>query len=109
MIFCPCGRRWIGRYKNHLHRAYYRCPTSESESWRSACPARFSFRQEVIETAIWTQVTAYLLHPETLFAEVARQREQQAAESERRGHLRGALESAITDVDRKLGALLHVS
>jgi hypothetical protein len=106
MIFCPCRRRWLGRYKTSPPRAYYRCPTSAAEPWLAACPARFSIRQEVIEEAVWRQVTDYLLNPDTLFAEVARQRDEQAAEPELRARCLEAIDAAITEVDRKLGSLL---
>lgn len=106
LVFCSCGRRWVGRYKNHLKRAYYRCPTSESEPWRKACPARFSIRQEILEEAVWREVQAFLLDPDQLQAGLRRyfqEKEAERLESEARMQ---AIVRALDDVDRKLGSLL---
>jgi site-specific DNA recombinase len=103
MIFCPCGRRWVGRYKANVSRAYYRCPTTKAEAWQSTCPAQFSIRADALEAAVWGQVADYLLHPDSLFAEVSRRRDEQTAEAQRRARRFEAVEAAITDVDRKWG------
>ena len=88
LVFCPCGRRWTGRYKNHLNRAYYRCPTTEGEPWRTDCPARFGIEQTRLEQGVLSAIKAFLLDPSTRAAGVAAERER------------------LADIDRKLGALL---
>jgi site-specific DNA recombinase len=105
-IFCTCGRRWVGRYKNHLDRAYYRCPTSEHEPWRKACESRFSYRQEVVEGAVWSYVIGQLLHPDRLGAEIARQQQSAQLDAQSRATRLGTLHSQLRDVDRKLEILV---
>jgi site-specific DNA recombinase len=105
-IFCTCGRRWIGRYKNHFDRACYRCATTESEPWRTACPSRFGFRQEVIEAAVWRYVIGELLNPENLSAEIERQRAAAEGENTRQAGRLRAIDAELRDVDRKLEILV---
>jgi site-specific DNA recombinase len=106
MLVCSCGRRCAGRYKNHLDRGYYRCPGSYTEGWYSKCAARFSIRQDLLEPRVWERVTDYLLNPDTLRAEVQRQREAEASAAGRRASQLQAIEASIDDVDRKLETLL---
>jgi site-specific DNA recombinase len=106
MVFCPCGRRWTGRFKNHLNRAYYRCPATEAEYWRQRCDSRFGIRQEILEDAVWEKVAAFFLEPENLIAEIERQRAKAKEETERKVNRLEAIDQAIADVDRKMGILL---
>lgn len=106
MVFCRCGRRWTGIYKNHLKRAYYRCPTNEAELWRHRCDNRYSIRQEVLENTVWANVSALFLDPKTLLDGLNAQRETSAEELERRTRRIAAVEQTIKDVDAKLGMLL---
>lgn len=107
MVFCPCGRRWIGRYKNHLKRGYYRCPSNEAERWRRGCNNRFSIRQEVLETAVWERICALLLDPENLRSEIERRRAESEAEAVRKKERLVAIDAAIAEVDRKMSVLLN--
>lgn len=106
MIFCPCGRRRIGRYKNHLQRAYYRCPATEAEYWRNRCEHRYSHRQEILEDAVWNKVYEFILQPENLLEEMEQQRAQANEDAERKAKRIEAISSAISEVDRQLGLLL---
>jgi site-specific DNA recombinase len=105
-IFCTCGRRWVGRYKNHFDRAYYRCPTSENEPWRKACPTRFGFRQEDIEGAVWRYVIGQLLNPENLEAELERQRQMHQDERVQVGGRVRDLNARLKEVDRRIDILI---
>lgn len=106
MVFCPCGRRWTGRYKNHLDRAYYRCPSTEREGWRKACLNRFGIRQETLEAGVWQYVFGELLHPDRLTAELERQQADAAQQTAKREQRRKAIDAAIKAVDRKLEILV---
>jgi site-specific DNA recombinase len=106
MVFCPCGRRWVGRYKNHLDRAYYRCPSTEAEFWREKCSSRFGIRQEILEGAVWNAVVEFLSRPEALLAGIRKRREQDASESKKRSQRLTSIERALANVDGKLGQLL---
>lgn len=106
MIICTCGRHFIGRYKNYLGRAYYRCPSSEREHWRRACPVRFSYRQEIIERVVWTYVIDEVLHPDRLLAVAEREQREHETEVRRRAQRLRAAEAELADLDRKLGHLL---
>ena len=106
MIFCGCGRRWVGIYKNHLDRAYYRCPTNEAEHWRKRCENRYSIRQEVLEDAVWKNIAGLFLDPKTLLEGLAEQRQASAEHVERKQRRRAAIEQAMADIDRKLEMLL---
>lgn len=108
MIFCTCGRRRVGRYKNHLDKAYYRCPTTEAESWRNGCTARFSYRQERVEAAVWGKVVEFLLDPATIAVEVERQRKAQATQSEKRARRLATVRKELADIEKKLAALLDM-
>ncbi len=66
LVFCRCGRRWTGRYKNHLKRAYYRCPVTKKERWMGSCDMPGGIRQDKLEDAIWHKVSDALLNPDNL-------------------------------------------
>jgi site-specific DNA recombinase len=107
LVFCPsCGRRWTGRYKNHLNRAYYRCPTTEGEPWRQDCKARFGLEQQKLETAVLHAVKSFLLDPETRAAGVTAEQERVSVERARLTGDLAAVDRRIADVERRLGALL---
>jgi site-specific DNA recombinase len=106
LVFCPCGRRWVGRYKNHLKRAYYRCPTTESEPWRNACTNRFSIRQENLEDTVWRAVRDFVLEPDNLRAQIERQRRDCKLEADKKLERLRTIERFIADTDKKLGMLL---
>ena len=105
-IFCVCGRRWVGRYKAHLDRGYYGCPANVTERWRTACPSRFSYRQDRIEPAVWRYVFGELLSPTRLAAEIARQREAAQAETATRAARLGRLQAQLGAINRKLDILI---
>jgi site-specific DNA recombinase len=106
MVFCPCGRRRVGCYKNHLDRAYYRCPATESEYWRSRCEHRYGHRQEILEDAVWAKVYELILEPDNLLMEIEHQRAQANEDVERKTKRLEAIESAISEVDRQMVILL---
>lgn len=107
LVFCECGRRCVGRYKKEPNFAYYRCPVTDREYWRSDCPVRYHLRQDWLEATVWNYVLSRLQDPDLLMAEVQRQREAQREQAERRAERLRAVEAALADVDRKLGALLE--
>jgi site-specific DNA recombinase len=106
LVFCPCGRRWVGLYKNRLKRAYYRCPTNEAEHWRHKCESRYSIRQEVLEHVVWDKISYIFLEPETLMQGLAEQRQASEELVERKNRRIEAVDRAIQEIDRKLGVLL---
>ncbi|MBN1584070.1 MAG: recombinase family protein, partial [Anaerolineae bacterium] len=106
MVFCPCGRRWVGRYKNHLKRAYYRCPSTEKEHWRKKCENRFGIRQEVLENGVWEKLVLFFLEPENLRNEIERKRAEAEKEIARKAKRLDAIAQVIADIDRKLSILL---
>jgi len=106
MVICPCGRRRVGRYKNHLDRAYYRCPATESEHWRNRCTHRYSHRQEVLEEAVWDKVYEFIVHPENLIEEIEARRAEAEEDVDRRTRRLEAIADAIADVDRQMALLL---
>src|SRR5215207_3097444 len=107
LVFCPsCGRRWTGRYKNHLGRAYYRCPTTEGEPWRTDCSARFGIEQGRLESGVLAAIKAFLLDPETRAAGISAERERLASERQRLTDQLLAIDQQLTKVDQRLGALL---
>lgn len=106
MVYCPCGRKRVGCYKNHLKRAYYRCPATDSQYWRNRCEHRYSHRQEILEDAVWEKVYRFILEPGNLLEEIERQRTEASEDVERKTKRLEAVESAISEVDRQIGILL---
>lgn len=110
LVFCPsCGRRWTGRYKNHLNRAYYRCPTTEGEPWRKDCTARFGMEQTRLETAVLDAIKTFLLDPETRATGVNAERERLAADRGRLADDLAAIDRHLATVDQKLSKLLDAA
>ena len=105
-IFCPCGRRWTGRYKNHLDRAYYRCPKTEGEPWRADCTARYGMDQARVEPAGVGAVKAFLQDPDVRRAAFGAEQERAAIEHERLAADLDAIEQSRERVERQLGKLL---
>jgi site-specific DNA recombinase len=107
-VFCPCGRRWTGRYKNYLDRAYYRCPKTEGEPWRSEadCPARFGIEQVRLESAVLGAVRGFLLDPDVRRAGLGAERERATAERQRLTDDLAAIDAGLAKVERQLGKLL---
>jgi site-specific DNA recombinase len=107
LVFCPsCGRRWTGRYKNHLGRAYYRCPTTEGEPWRTDCSARFGIEQGRLESGVLAAVKDFLLDPETRAAGITAEHERLSTERQRLSNDLTTIDRRLADVQRQLGALL---
>jgi site-specific DNA recombinase len=106
LVFCSCGRRWVGRYKNHLDRAYYRCPTTEGEPWRATCTARFGMEQRKLERAVLDAVKAFLLDPEVRRASLGAERERVVADRERHAADLAAIDANLVRVERQIGKLL---
>lgn len=106
LVFCPCGRRWTGRYKNHLQRAYYRCPITESEPWRGECHSRFGIEQTKLETAVLDTVKAFLLDEEVRRTALSAERIRAQAERERLGEDLATIDQHLTRVEKQLGKLL---
>ncbi|MBU0495295.1 MAG: recombinase family protein [Chloroflexi bacterium] len=106
MVFCPCGRRWVGRYKNPQKRAYYRCPSTESEYWRGQCEVRFSIRQEIIECDVWGKIAELILDPEQLKKAISEWRAQAEEEASQKTRRLEAIAALVADMDRKMGILL---
>lgn len=107
LVYCPsCGRRWTGRYKNHLGRAYYRCPTTEGEPWRTDCAARFGIEQGRLESGVLAAIKSFLLDPATRTAGVGAEQARLAAERSRLAADLIAVDRHLGDVERRLGALL---
>ena len=106
LVFCQCGRRWTGRYKNHLDRAYYRCPTTESEPWRDPCHARFGIEQRKLEAGVLEAVKAFLLDPEVRRVSLGAERERAANEREQLASDLDTIDRSLNRVERQLGKLL---
>ncbi len=106
LVFCRCGRRWTGRYKNHLKRAYYRCPVTEKERWMCSCDMPGGIRQEKFEDAIWNTVSGALLNPENLRVELAQRRTEVTAKMEDKQAEVAVVQNELAEVERKLGILL---
>ncbi len=106
LVFCPCGRRWTGRYKNQLDRAYYRCPTTEGEPWRVDCHARFGMEQTRLESAVLGAVRAFLLEPDTRRVALGAERKRVVAERERLAEDLSTIDQSLARVERQLGKLL---
>lgn len=107
LVFCPCGRRWTGRYKNHLGRAYYRCPTTEGEPWRTDCPARFGIELTRLETAVLEAIKGFLLDPRSRAAGISAEQERVRAERQRLGDDLTTVDRHLAEIERKLSALLN--
>ncbi len=106
LVFCPCGRRWTGRYKNKAGIGYYRCPTIEARPWAVVCPNRYSIRQDQLESTVWQVICDFLLETGNLQEQIEQQKRDSKTEAKRKvGRLR-AIERTIADTDRKLGMLL---
>ena len=106
LVFCRCGRRWTGRYKNHLKRAYYRCPVTEKERWMCSCDMPGGIRQDKFEDAIWNTVSGALLNPENLRVELAQRRSEVTAKMEDKQAEIDVVQNELAEVERKLGILL---
>ncbi|MDP9365381.1 MAG: recombinase family protein [Chloroflexota bacterium] len=107
LVTCPsCGRRWTGRYKNHLGRAYYRCPTTEGEPWRNDCTAQFGIEQGRLESGVLAAVKSFLLDPAARAASVGSEQARLATERDRLAADLVTVDRHLADVERKLGALL---
>lgn len=109
MVFCSCGRRWVGRYHNKSGHMYYRCPSNDREYWRHGCPTDFSIRIDKLEPALWHYVTDFLSNLDTMLVEIARQRELQANEAAKREQRLEAVQASLARVDAKLGELSYMS
>jgi site-specific DNA recombinase len=107
LVFCPCGRRWTGRYKNRLDRAYYRCPTTEGEPWRDDCQARFGIEQSKLEGGILDAVKVFLLDPDVRRAALGAERARVATERERLSADLETIDKSLSRVERQLGKLLN--
>ncbi|MDQ3692615.1 MAG: recombinase family protein [Chloroflexota bacterium] len=105
-VFCSCGRRFTGRYKNHLDRAYYRCPTSETEPWRAACTTRFGYEQTKLERGVLDRIKAFLLDPEIRAAGVTAEQGRLAVECEQSADQLKAVDRHLAEIDRRLASLL---
>jgi len=105
-IFCRCGRRWIGRFKTHIQRGYYGCPANVTERWRTACAAPFSYRQDVIEPAVWRYIMGALLNEDEMSAEMERQRQAAVNETAGRALRLRALEKQLQVINGKLDRLI---
>ena len=106
LVFCRCGRRWTGRYKNHLKRAYYRCPKTEATRWMGFCDMPGGIRQEKLEDAVWHKVTEALLNPVNLRTELSLRRTEREARLEDKQNQVTAIQEELAEVERKLGVLL---
>jgi len=106
LVFCRCGRRWTGRYKNLLNRAYYRCPVTEKERWMCSCDIPGGIRHDKLEEAIWHNVSGALLNPENLRVELAQRRTEVAAKMEDKQAEIEVAQKELAEVERKLGILL---
>lgn len=106
LIFCTCGRRWGGRYKNTHKLAYYRCYSTETQPWFGRCTSRFSYPQIEIENAVWQTVYGFFLEPETLFQEIERRREESEMETEQDRKRLDAVRAALQENERKMEILL---
>jgi site-specific DNA recombinase len=106
LVFCPCGRRWTGRYKNHLERAYYRCPTTEGEPWRKDCTARFGIEQTKLERGVLDAVKAFLLDPDVRKAALDAERERATTEREQLADDLATIDKRLSRVEHQLGKLL---
>lgn len=109
LVFCECGRRWTGRYKNHLGRAYYRCPVTETEPWRGKCTYRHGIEQGKLESVVLAAVKDFLLNPEIRAKGMASERERVGVERQRLTENLAAIDKRISDVQRRLGALLDAA
>jgi site-specific DNA recombinase len=107
LLVCPppCNHRWHGRLVAAVQAVYYQCGSSGTHL-HDRCPNRFTLRADVVEPAVWHYVTAELLDPDRLEAEVRRQQRAAAQEAQATAERLAATEAAIAEVDRKLSALL---
>lgn len=106
LVYCQCGRRWVGVYKPYLQRGYYRCRAAETDPHLNVCAIPGGVRQDRLEDAVWEKVAAVLLDPAMLRIELQR-RQTQAQQTLARHHQRlAAIASAQEDVKRKLGIML---
>lgn len=106
LVFCPCGRRWVGLYKNHLDRSYYRCPSNEAEHWRHRCDNRFGIRKETLDNAVWDEIVSFVLEPEHLKRAIERHRREVLEDTERLSKRLDAIEGTVSELDRKMAVLL---
>jgi len=106
LIFCTCGRRWGGRFKTNVQRAYYRCYANECQPWFTHCASRFSYRQEDMDSTVWNTVYDFFLEPESLFAEIENRRKESEGEAERKRKRLDAIQAALEDNERKMSILL---
>ena len=104
MVFCTCGLKCECNYRKSL--LSYRCPSKYVDTWTRPCETKFYIRASVLEDLVWNAVVNLLLNPDYLKIEAEKQR--QKAESGLtaiRSQLE-AVESAISDTQRKIGILL---
>jgi site-specific DNA recombinase len=107
LITCACGRRWLGVYKSHLGRGYYRCQQLESRKWVGPqCTVTGGVRQETLEEAVWEKVCTVLLDENCLRTELAGRRTTVSAELQGRRRRLEATQKVLADVQRKIDYLL---
>jgi site-specific DNA recombinase len=106
LVFCPCGRRWTGRYRNHLGRGFYVCPSTAAEGWRGACAARYSIDQAKLETAVLDAVKAFLSDPEVRRTALGAERDRVATQRAKLEDDLAASDKALASIDAQLGRVL---
>jgi site-specific DNA recombinase len=106
LVFCTCGRRWTGRYRNNRDIAYYRCPTTEGEPWRTDCSARFSIEQYRLETSVLGAVKSFLLDADTRKTALGAEQQRVATEREQLSEDLTTIDATLSKIERQLGKLL---
>ena len=106
LVFCPCGRRWTGRYKNTRDRAYYGCPTTEGEPWRVDCATRFGIEQYRLESSVLGAVKSFLLDDDVRRTALGAEQDRVAAERAQLNEDLATIDASLTKVERQLGKLL---
>ncbi len=104
MIYCTCGLVCGCRRRHDLY--YYKCAIKGGEVWKRQCETRFGIRTTVLESLVWEAITDLLLNPEYLKTEIAKQRVASQDKLQTFEERLSAVQSVITDTNRKIGILL---
>jgi site-specific DNA recombinase len=106
-LFCgACGRRYVGMGEAAPGCHYYRCALTTQPGRLPPDHPRLNLRAEYVEPTVWDYVIGELLGPDRLLAEVQRQQQAAARETEALATRLAGVEAALANVDRRLAALL---
>ncbi|MFL5760308.1 MAG: recombinase family protein [Thermomicrobiales bacterium] len=108
LIFCPCGRRWVGHSRSPVDpHPSYRCASWQSPN--AACAHRFMIRQATLERAVLDALKAFLSDPDVRGASLLAERDRVATARDTANEELATVDRELGKVERQLSRLLDQS